>query len=97
MTGTAQFGDLTRVILALQDVVKALYASQQILAGGINLNAPLLLSTVAALPMPAPLAIQRFATNGRNSGEAAGAGTGCVVVGNGTTWIAVWSGSQVLA
>lgn len=98
MSGNStQFGDLTRVILALQDVVKALYSSQQTLAGGISVNTLLPSSTVVGLPTSAPLGTQRYVIDGRNSGQGAGAGTGCVVVGNGTNWTAVWSGATVTA
>lgn len=59
--------------------------------------------TVAALPSPAlySLGTMAFATNGRNTGEAAGAGTGCPVfvksVSGTNTWCAAWSGVAVTA
>jgi hypothetical protein len=53
--------------------------------------------TVAGLPTTAIAGAQAFATNGRTSTEAAGAGTGVDVFFNGVNWIAGCTGSQVLA
>lgn len=96
MSGT-NTTDLTRVVVALQELIKASYLTQQTLANGLTVNTTLPASTVAALPTPAPIGQLRYATNGRNNGQAAGAGTGCLVVGNGTTFTAVWSGITVTA
>lgn len=86
----------TRIVLALQDIVRNLGASQQVLAGGLTVNTSLLVTTAASLPATAPLGQLRFASNGRNPGEGGGAGTGCVVVGNGAgVWKSVWSGVAV--
>lgn len=58
--------------------------------------------SVASLPTPTPFApgTGAFASNGRNSGETTGAGTGCPVFLKNTilgvkTWCAVWSGIAV--
>lgn len=96
MSGS-QSGDLTRVVLALQDVVKALYLSQQTMANGLTVNTTLPSTTVATLPVSAPVGRMRYASDGRGPGEGAGAGTGCVVVGNGAIWRAIWSGQLVTA
>lgn len=94
MSGTQDF---TRLTLALQDIVKALYASQQVFSKGITVNTSLPVYTVAGLPATAPAGALAYASNGRNTGQGAGAGTGTVVVGGGTSWIAVWSGVAVTA
>jgi hypothetical protein len=53
--------------------------------------------TVTALPLSTVGALA-YATNGRKTGEAAGAGTGVLVIGgNGNQWISVMSGTTVLA
>lgn len=54
--------------------------------------------TVAGLPVvgAANAGAIAFATNGRNTGQTAGAGTGTLVtVSNAGVWIAVWSGVAV--
>ncbi len=89
--------DLTGIVLALQDIVKALFLSQQTMAGGLTVNTGLTACTVAGLPVPAPLGRLAYASNGRNTGQGAGAGTGCLVVGNGSVFTAVWSGLAVTA
>lgn len=94
MSGTSDF---TRLTVALQDIVKALYASQQILSKGLTVNTSLPVYTVAGLPTTAPMGALAYASNARNTGQAAGAGTGALVVGGGTSWIAVWSGVAVTA
>jgi hypothetical protein len=97
MSGT-NTTDLTRVVVALQELIKASYLTQQTLANGLTVNTTLPASTVAALPTPAPIGQLRYAVNGRaNASQGAGAGTGCLVVGNGTTFTAVWSGITVTA
>ena len=53
--------------------------------------------TVAGLPTTAIAGAQAFATNGRTSTQATGAGTGVEVFFNGVNWIAGCTGSQVLA
>jgi hypothetical protein len=53
--------------------------------------------TVAALPLSKVGALA-YATNGRKTSEAAGAGTGVLVIGgSGNQWISVISGTTVLA
>jgi hypothetical protein len=89
--------DLTRLVLALQESVKASYLIQQTLAKGIQTNTTAPAYTVANLPVSAPIGQLAFASNGRNTGQGAGTGTGCLVVGNGTSWTAVWSGVTVTA
>lgn len=56
--------------------------------------------TLANLPVPA--AGQQgwvcYVTNGRNTGEGSGAGTGCLcTINSALVWAAVWSGVQVTA
>lgn len=52
---------------------------------------------VAALPASTPGAMT-YVSNGRNPGEGAGAGSGCLATVNvHGVWAAVWSGTQVLA
>lgn len=96
MSGTSQT-DLTRVVLALQELTKASYLTQQTLLNGISVNTQLPVTTVAALPATAPVGQLRYASNGRNTGEGAASGTGTMVVGNGSVWRAVWSGAAVTA
>jgi hypothetical protein len=53
---------------------------------------------VASLPAASGLkGSMLFASNGRNASEATGAGSGCLVYSNGTSWIAPWSGVAVTA
>lgn len=77
-------------------------------AAGPTLQAPLSFSagaqyTVAMLPSASWFSngAMAFATNGRNTGEAPGAGTGCPVfvklIGGVNTWCGVWSGIAVQA
>jgi hypothetical protein len=87
--------DLTRVVLALQELIKASYLTQQTLLNGISVNTGLPVTTVAGLPVSAPVGQMRYASNGRNSGQGAGTGTGTTVIGNGTVWTAIWSGLAV--
>jgi hypothetical protein len=95
MSGTFGTGDLTRVVLALQELIKASYLTQTTLAGGIAINTTLSATTAAGLPATAPLGQLRYVTNGRGPGEGAGAGTGCIVAGSGSIWRAIWSGALV--
>jgi len=53
--------------------------------------------TVAALPTGMDRGAKAFATNGRKTGEAAGAGTGVEVFFDGTSWISVISGTAITA
>lgn len=56
--------------------------------------------TVATLPTVTAANQGQFAyaTNGRNTGEGSGAGTGCVVTVNSAgIWAAVWSGVHVVS
>lgn len=92
---TANQADLTRVVIALQELTKAAYLTQQTLLNGISVNTQLPITTVAGLPVVAPLGGLRFASNGRNPGEGAAAGTGTMVIGTGSGWRAVWSGVAV--
>ena len=54
-------------------------------------------STVAALPAAGDAQRVRFATDGRKTGEGAGAGTGVLVYDDGTAWRRVDDGTTVLA
>ncbi len=70
---------------------------------GPTLSAPLGHAGYASASLPAaanfPVGAQTFCTNGRNTGEGAGAGTGCPVfvksISGTNTWCAVWSGVAV--
>jgi hypothetical protein len=53
--------------------------------------------TVSGLPTTAIAGAKAFATNGRKPTEIAGAGSGVEVFSDGTHWISVCAGSQVLA
>jgi hypothetical protein len=53
--------------------------------------------TVSGLPTAAIAGAKAFATNGRKPTETAGAGSGVEVFSDGTRWISVCAGSQVLA
>lgn len=97
MSSTLDQGGVTRLVTAMQELIKASYLTQQTLAKGLTINTTLPSYTVAGLPAVAPVGAQAYATNGRNSGQGAGAGTGTAVVGNGTVWNAVWSGAAVTA
>lgn len=91
-------GGVTRIVTALQELIRASYLTQQTLAKGIPVTQslpPLSSYTVAGLPSTAAVGQLAYASNGRNTGQGAGTGTGCLVVGNGTVWNAVWSGLQV--
>jgi hypothetical protein len=52
--------------------------------------------TVATLPAPPDPGSVAFVSNGRKPGEAAGVGTGVEVFSDGSRWISVCSGSQVV-
>lgn len=95
MSGTTQ--DFSGVRNTLQDIVKAQYALQQQLAKGITINTSVPSYTVAGLPAAAAVGVVAYASNGRNTGQGAAAGTGTLVVGSGAAWIAVWSGVAVTA
>jgi hypothetical protein len=92
MSSTLDQGGVTRIVTAMQELIKASYLTQQTLAKGLTINTTLPSYTVAGLPAVAPVGAQAYATNGRGPGEGAGAGTGCAVVGSGSIWRAVWSG-----
>ena len=66
---------------------------------GPRLPGPITLAnyTVASLPNGQSAGAKAFATNGCKPGEAAGKGTGIEVFFDGSRWISVCSGSQVLA
>lgn len=95
MSGSLSEGGVTRIVAALQESTKALYLLQQTLAGGVTVNSSLPSFTVAGLPATAAAGTMAYASNGRGPGEGAAAGTGTVVVGNGTIWRAIWSGVAV--
>lgn len=92
-------GGVTRIITALQELIRASYLTQQTIAKGIAVTqtaAPFTGYTVAGLPTTAPVGQLAYATNGRAStAEGVGTGSGCLVVGNGSVWRAVWSGLAV--
>jgi hypothetical protein len=96
MSGSLDQGGVTRIVTALQELIKASYLTQQTLKA-LTLNPPLTSYTVAGLPAVAPAGAQAYATNGRNTGQGVGAGSGTMVIGNGLVWNSVWSGLQVTA
>ncbi|MBN8909328.1 MAG: hypothetical protein J0H99_22640, partial [Rhodospirillales bacterium] len=53
--------------------------------------------TVGSLPSSQPAGAKAFATNGRKPNEGGGAGSGVEVFFDGSRWISVCSGSQVVA
>jgi hypothetical protein len=112
--GTGQMGPpstvnvqlMSELVAASNNAVVALSALAQLLGAATGITGfskpPLLPSyTVANLPAVtlANVGSIAFATNGRNTGEGAAAGTGCTLqVQNkaGTaTWCAIWSGVAV--
>jgi hypothetical protein len=83
-------------IVATCNPANAITGASTVNSTATNLDFPM--STVAALPaVGANSAGSRiFATNGRNSGEGAAAGTGCWCYSNSAgAWLAVWSGLAV--
>jgi hypothetical protein len=70
---------------------------------GPSADAPIGAGSYVAASLPSaanfPLGAHTFCTNGRNTGEASGAGTGCLVfvksISGTNTWCAVWSGVAV--
>lgn len=97
MTPLGQNGtfDPTSIVNVLQSQNALLAKIQQTLAA---ISTPLTVYAVASLPATAATFTPAWASNGRaNAGQGVGAGTGTMVVFNGTTWIAQWSGVAVLA
>jgi hypothetical protein len=91
MSGTAF--DPTSIIVAMQAQNQILSKIQQTLA---TTTSALATYTGASLPTTAQSFTSAWVTNGRaNSSEGAGAGTGTLVIWNGSAWIAVWSGVAV--
>lgn len=95
MSGSVGNVDITRVIVALQELTRASYLTQQTLAGGLALSPVMPSYAVANLPTAPQTGQLAFATNGRNSGELAGAGSGTLVMYGAGSWKAVWSGVAV--
>jgi hypothetical protein len=93
---TDGLGNLTPVVNALQEMTRASYLTQQTLAG-LSLNTNTLPSyTVAGLPVGASAGRMAYASNGRNPGEGAGAGSGVLVIASSTgVWRSAWSGVLV--
>jgi hypothetical protein len=88
MSGSIVPPGVGQVISVLQDLVKATWATADTPA---TFKAP---STLTLPPVTASNAGQlAFLIHGRNTGQAAGAGTGTLCcVNNAGVWIAVWSG-----
>jgi len=66
----------------------------------VNVNLLQLLPQFTVANLPAVTAANQgyfaYATNGRNTGEGSGSGTGCMVtVNKNGVWAAVWSGAAV--
>jgi len=86
---------MSRLVQALQESNKALYLLQQTIAT----LAPITHNYTGGTLPPVTSANQgmiAYVTNGRNSGEGAGGGTGCLVTVNSAgIFAAVWSGVAV--
>jgi len=107
-SATVTLQQMNELVQALNNSVRALANIYTALGAAIGPNAlskPLQLAGYTVANLPAVTLTQvgslSFTTNGRNTGEGGGAGTGCAVqVQNkaGTaTWCAVWSGVAVTA
>lgn len=95
---------MSDLVQASSNTVRALANIAQILSlSFVNSSRPAQFAvyTVALLPTPTAIGQVAFASNGRNTGEGAAAGTGCLVqiqVKSAIlTWCAVWSGVAVTA
>jgi hypothetical protein len=90
MSGSIVPPGVAGVIEQLQNLVRAtLYAAEQQRPQAFVAPPVTTLPTVTS----ANAGQLAFLTNGRNTGQAAGAGTGTLcVVNNAGVWIAVWSG-----
>jgi hypothetical protein len=87
--------DMSRLVQALQESNKALYLLQQTLSTLAPVTRNYTGSTLPAVTS-ANQGQMAYVTNGRNSGEGAGSGTGCLVTVNSAgIWAAVWSGIAV--
>lgn len=72
---------LASTIQALADRIRVLETAERTeVAGGVEST------TVAGLPAAGQVGRLRFATDGRKSGEGAGAGTGVLVSDDGVAW-----------
>lgn len=89
----AGIGDLVTVAL---NAVQALYGINQTLAKvAVTSGSKYTVSSLPAVTA-ANQGLVAYAIDGRNSGEAAGAGSGCLVsVNKSGTWTATWSGVTV--
>jgi hypothetical protein len=84
--------DIAPAIAALSRRLRALEAMERAeTAGGVAT------STVAGLPAAGQAGRLRFATNGRKTGEGAGAGTGVLVYDDAVGWRRVDDGTAVAA
>jgi hypothetical protein len=67
----------------------------------VRFNRPVIPKTYTVVTLPSAATTGTgaisYATNGRKAGEAAGAGTGCPVYSNGTSWLTFYGNTQVLA
>lgn len=84
--------DLERLMAPLASRIRALEVGERSeITGSVE---P---STVANLPAATEAGRVRFATDGRKTGEGAGAGTGVLVYDDGTAWRRVDDGTTVVA
>ena len=79
----------------LQPMAQGLQTIGATLKAGVTISVVLPSYAVASLPATATTGQMAYATNGRNTGEGAGAGTGCPVFWKGASWCAIWSGVTV--
>jgi len=81
-------GDLRKVLEPILRRLKSLERNPRSeVTGGVTS------STVAGLPPPGQVGRVRFATDGRKTGEGAGAGTGVLVYDDGVAWRRVDDGT----
>ncbi len=84
--------DVERMVQGIPPRLRALEANERSeVTGGVESF------TVAALPAAGEGGRMRFATDGRKTGEGAGAGTGVLVYDDGTAWRRVDDGTTVVA
>jgi len=79
-------------ILALAERLRTLETSQRSEVSGGHES-----STVANLPVAGQAGRERFASDGRKTGEAAGLGTGVLAYDDGVAWRRVDDGTTVVA
>jgi len=87
--------DIYDVVRHLSDRIRALEDMQRVELSGRTIATRT--ATVAGLPAAGTAGRLYFATNGRKTGEGAGAGTGVLVYDDGVAWRRVDDGTTVAA